>query len=306
MTKEATKRRIDSLRAKLRAAALTATVVLGMNAKAQPNMNKQDPKQDDTEMIAPAPQNGLEVVPEERPSIRAAAAASAMGFNTLEAFDLSNVTWDVEMANGISGCETSNKIASCISAGLGHNKDNHHCLAGVKAILRKAGVNIDNCGRSAYMAAAKLREMTDVFTEIKCDYSVLPYLPEGTVVVQGHGKNGEAKDGHIFVISEEAGKKVQRCGQRDQWQLPKNNNRRTKRRMEHYGNMSVFVPTDCLIDQETFAKLYDMGCVNPYINSMLTQKIAKLEEVDNGLTTNAQNTLQITPQMIEQKTQRQQ
>lgn len=305
MTKEATKRRIDSLRAKLRAAALTATVVLGMNAKAQQKVAQQDPKQNDTEMVAPAPQNGLEVVPEERPSIRAAATASATGVNTLGSLvNLKNFTWDVEMANGISGCETSDKIANH-AVKVKCNTDNQHCYRGVLTILEEAGIHIDNPGLSAYMAIPKLRKMPE-FKEIKCDYSALPHLPEGTVVVQDHGKNGEAKHGHIFVISEENGKKVQRCGQRDQWQLPKNNNRRTKRRMEHYGSLHVFVPTDCLIDQETFAKLYEMGCINPELVSMLTEKVDKLEEVENGLTTSAQNTLQITPQMIERKTQRQQ
>lgn len=305
MTKEATKRRIDSLRAKLRAAALTATVVLGMNAKAQPNMNKQDPKQDDTEMVAPAPQNGLEVAPEERPSIKAAAAATARGVNTLGALvNLTNVTWDDEMASGISGCKLSDDLNDCATK-VKCNTDNQHCYRGVMEIWKRAGIHINNPGLSAYMAIDKLREMPDLFTEIKCDYSALPHLPGGTVVVQDHGKNGEAKHGHIFVISEENGKKVQRCGQRKQWNLPKNNNRRTQRRMEHYGSMHVFVPTDCLIDQETFAKLYDMGCVNPDLVSMLTKTVGKLEEVENGLTTNAQNTLRITPQMIERKTQRQ-
>ncbi len=296
MTKQATKRKIDELRAKIKAAALTATVVLNMQtAKAQPNTPEQDPKQDNKEMIAPAPENNIEFTPEENLGIRAAAAAAAMGLNTMEMFDLKNVEWNAEMASGISGSETSDRIAAKAATNR-TNKDERHCLAGVKSILRSSGINIDNCGKHAYMAAAYLRNMPDKFTEIKCDYSVLPYLPEGTVVVQDHGKGKDAPSGHIFVISEERGKKVQRCGQSSQWSLPENDSR--GRSGQHYGKMSVFVPTSCMIDERTCYILYEKGCLNPDVAEILAPRIAKLDKIDNELSDNLHDTLQVTPQMI--------
>ena len=296
MTKQATKRKIDELRAKIKAAALTATVVLGMQAaKAQPASPEQDPKQDNKEMVAPAPKNDIEVTSEENLGIRAAAAAAAMGLNTMEMFDLKNVEWNAEMASGISGSETSDRIAAKAATNR-TNKDERHCLAGVKSILRSSGINIDNCGKHAYMAAAYLRNMPDKFTEIKCDYSVLPYLPEGTVVVQYHGKGKDAPSGHIFVISEERGKKVQRCGQSIQWSLPENDSR--GRSGQHYGKMSVFVPTSCMIDERTCYILYEKGCLNPDVAEILAPRIAKLDKIDNELSDNLHDTLQVTPQMI--------
>lgn len=303
MTKEAIKRKIKELRLKSKTVALSSVVVLGMHAaKAQSSMPEQNPKQDNKEMIAPTPKNNLEITPVEKHGIRAAAAATAMGLNTMEMFDLSNVTWDVEMANGISGCDVSDKIAASTAAGLPHNRDNHHCLAGVKAILRKAGINIDDCTGSAYKAAAKLRSMPDQFTEIKCDYSVLPYLPEGTVVVQDHGRGRDAPDGHIFVIKEENGKKVQRCGQRSQWQLPRNNRR--GRTGQRYGKMSVFIPSGCTVDQETFAILYEKNCLKSEALAILAPRIEVVAEVENKLPQSSEQALQVNPQALKRQASR--
>lgn len=231
-------------------------------AKAQQESSTHTPDTFKTEQSADTVYNPI--VRNSDTGLRAAAAELAMdvdfmsnflieeGENTLSNFNLSNITITEEVADGIEAGKMStslNRYALTTNYG---NSDGRHCYRGTKNILNKYGISLT--GDHAYEAAEQLRKIPE-FTEIKCDYSMLGYLPGGTVVVQGKGTTAS---GHIFVIGEQNGRKVQKCGRT--YQLPTSNRRGSSG--QHYGDLYVFVPSDCKLSLDATADLYSKGCFN--------------------------------------------
>lgn len=199
--------------------------------------------------------------PNNDTGLRAAAAELAMdvdfmsnflieeGENVLSNFNMQGVTLTEDMADGIEAGEGSarlNKFALTTNYG---NSDGRHCFRGTKNILNKYGISLS--GEHAYEAVDQLRAIPE-FTEIKCDYDMLGLLPGGTVVVQG---KGTTNSGHIFVIGEQNGRKVQKCGRT--YQLPTSNRRGSSG--QRYGGLYVFVPSDCKLSLDLTADLYARG-----------------------------------------------
>ncbi|MBR1648592.1 MAG: hypothetical protein IJ689_03225 [Alphaproteobacteria bacterium] len=272
-----TKKSRSSSHGKLKALGLSALLFISSQiARAQSSDHVQDREQDLTESRADTSANTIKITPAApKNGIRAAAANLAMdvdfmsnflmeeGENALENFEVAGVEWSRAMAQGIEAGEFNRMVSSCTNAGIPFNRDGHHCYAGVKAILRKAGINLE--GAHAYEAAAQLRAHPD-FVELKCDYSVLPCLPEGTIVVQDHGRGRQAPDGHIFVTKKENGTMVQKCGKT--YNLPQDDFR-SRRTGEHYGQLSVFLHKSCTLGLETLANLYERGCFKNSAEDML-------------------------------------
>lgn len=193
--------------------------------------------------------------------LRAAAAELAMdvdfmsnflieeGENILRNFNMQGITLTEEMADGIEageGCGRLNKFALTTNYG---NDDGRHCFRGTKNILRKYGISLT--GEHAYEAVEQLRKIPEL-TEIKCSYDMLKLLPGGTIVVQGKGTTGS---GHIFVIGEQKGQKAQKCGKT--YPLPTSNRRGSSG--QHYGELYVFIPSDCKLSLDLTAYLYAKG-----------------------------------------------
>ena len=83
-----------------------------------------------------------------------------------------------------------------------------YCYRGVKRMFNRANLGAMH-GGSAYMAK-KYLDNNPNFVRINCDVADLKYLPKGTVVVFGKGKNGVRPHGHIGVLDEINGKMVDR------------------------------------------------------------------------------------------------
>lgn len=228
-------------------------------AKAQQEPSAQDPDTVKTEQTANKPQTPAK---NNDTGLRAAAAELAMdvdfmsnflieeGENTLSNFNMRNITLTEDVADGIEAGEQSTKLNRYALTTNYGNSDGRHCYRGTKNILSKNGISLE--GSHAYEAVEQLRNLPQ-FTEIKCDYSMLGYLPGGTVVVQGKGTTAS---GHIFVIGEQNGKKVQKCGRT--YQLPTSNRRGSSG--QHYDGLYVFVPSDCKLSLDATADLYSKGC----------------------------------------------
>ena len=187
------------------------------------------------------------------------------GENIAKNFDMKDFDLTAEMTKGIengSSCEDLNRFALSSKTG---NPDGHHCYRGTKDILKNVGINLS--GENAYEAVGQLRALPQ-FTEIKCDYDMLPYVPKGSVVVQG---KGNTKSGHIFVVSQDTnGNKFQRCGRT--YPLPKSN-LRNRRSGQRYGGLYVFIPSDCKLDFETTLNLYREGNFNISAEDMIYQRL---------------------------------
>lgn len=261
----------------------TLTLATTHFAKAQQEYNTQDQNTFKTEQNAPRPKahdnssdvynltstdSTVNTVNAQKPvgdtGLRAAAAELAMdvdfmsnflieeGENTLGNFNLQDITLTEDMADGIEAGKSSstlNKYALTTNIG---NSDGKHCYRGTKNILNKYGISLS--GNHAYEAIGQLRNIPE-FTEIKCSYEMLKYLPGGTVVVQDKGTTAS---GHIFVIGEQSGRKVQKCGRT--YELPTSNRRGSSG--QHYGGLCVFVPSDCKLSLDLTAELYAKGCFN--------------------------------------------
>ncbi len=193
------------------------------------------------------------------------------GENIAKNFDMKNFDLTADMTKGIengNSCEDLNRFALSSNTG---NPDGQHCYRGTKDILKNVGINLS--GANAYEAVGQLRALPQ-FTEIKCNYDMLPYVPKGSVVVQG---KGNTKSGHIFVVSQDAnGNKFQRCGRT--YPLP-TSNLRSRRSGQRYGGLYVFIPSDCKLDFETTLNLYKGGNFNISAEDMMYQK---LKEEDKG------------------------
>ena len=256
-------------------------------AKAQQESAARDPNTFNVEQSADTVRNPI--VKNSDTGLRAAAAELAMdvdfmsnflieeGENTLSNFNLSNITITEEVADGIEAGKMStslNRYALTTNSG---NSDGKHCYRGTKNILNKYGISLT--GDHAYEAVDQLRKIPE-FTEIKCDYSMLGYLPGGTVVGQGKGTTAS---GHIFVIGEQNGRKVQRCGRT--YQLPTSNRRGSSG--QRYGGLYVFVPSDCKLSLDATADLYTKGCFNTppeeFLLPLLEQD-EKMQKMVKGMT----------------------
>lgn len=198
--------------------------------------------------------------------LRAAAAAMAAdpdfmaeflaeeGLNTAKNFDLNSVEWTGEMVAGIQSSDWGNSVAQKANT-VHSNPDDRHCYRSVKDILQKSGIILPRTedNKHAYQAVSYLRKMPE-FSEISCSYEDLSKLPAGTVVVQGKGNTAS---GHIFIMGMD---KTQKCGRPNNHPhnaLPTSNRRGSSG--QHYGDLYVFIPSQCSLNSELTAEMYSNG-----------------------------------------------
>lgn len=149
-----------------------------------------------------------------------------------------------------------------------------YCYRGVKRMFNLAHLGKMD-GRSAYMAKAYL-DKNPHFVRINCNVSDLKYLPTGTVVVFDKGKRGIRPHGHIGVLDEVKGKKVERSGE----------TYNVRSTLGGYGGVHVYIHADTQLPQsvqDNINKIMALEQNNPNKNKkMPTNYFAQLAQQQNA------------------------